>query len=248
MVDAAVPLTLAATNLQRNYGNYQAVHDVSLKLRSGEVLGLLGPNGAGKTTMMHMITGNLAPSAGSIEICGIDLLDHPKSAKAYLGYSPEVPPLYTDMTIDEYLSFAARLHRLEKRQISTALENSKNRCGLSGRGRQLISTLSKGLQQRVGIAQAIIHEPAVIVLDEPTVGLDPNQMREVRLLIRMLGHAHSVVLSTHILAEVESVCDRVHIMHEGRMVLNEALSTLAEQGTDLETIFTQLTRKGPQNV
>lgn len=241
-MEQGVALALSATSLQRNYGSYRAVHDITLQLRGGEVLGLLGPNGAGKTTIMRMITGNLAPSAGSVKICGIDLLDNPKSAKTHLGYLPEVPPLYVDMTVDEYLLFAANLHRVEKRRLAHALKTSKERCGLSDRGRQLIGTLSKGMQQRVGIAQAIIHDPAVIVLDEPTVGLDPNQIRDVRMLIRMLGQSCSVVLSTHILSEVESVCDRVQILHEGHTVLNETLSTLAKQESNLETVFTQLTR------
>ncbi len=245
MADQAVsiPLTLSVKHLQRNYGAHQVVHDITLELRRGEVLGLLGPNGAGKTTTLRMITGNLAPSAGSIVICGIDLLDNPRKAKAHLGYLPEMPPLYSDMTVDEYLQFVACLHRVEKQRIPHLLENSKIRCGLVDRGRQLIGTLSKGLQQRVGIAQAIIHEPDIIILDEPTVGLDPNQMREIRELILDLGKSCSIILSTHILSEVEWVCDRVHIMHEGRMVLNETLAGLKQKEINLETVFTQLTQQ-----
>ncbi|PTN10781.1 ABC transporter ATP-binding protein [Nitrosomonas aestuarii] len=243
MTNEPVPLTLSAKHLQRNYGNHQAVQNITLELRRGEVLGLLGPNGAGKTTTLRMITGNLAPSAGSIEICGVDLLNNPREAKAYLGYLPEMPPLYFDMTVDEYLRFVARLHRVEKQRIPHLLESSKIRCGLPDRGRQLIGTLSKGLQQRVGIAQAIIHEPDVIILDEPTVGLDPNQMRELRELIQDLRKSCSIILSTHILSEVEWACDRVHIMHEGRMVLSETLAGLKQKGINLETVFTQLTQQ-----
>ncbi|MDR4517978.1 MAG: ABC transporter ATP-binding protein [Nitrosomonas sp.] len=242
MNDQAVRFTLLAKNLQRCYGRHQAVNDINLQLKKGEVLGLLGPNGAGKTTTLRMITGNLAPSAGSIEICGVDLLDHPQKAKAHLGYLPELPPLYLDMTVDEYLQFVARLHRVEKKRILQMLENCKIRCGLTDRGKQLIGTLSKGLQQRVGIAQAIIHQPDIIILDEPTVGLDPNQIREIRGLIRDLSESCSVIMSTHILSEVESVCDRVYIMHEGQIVLNETLDDLKQRNVDLETVFSQLTQ------
>ncbi|MBP6057841.1 MAG: ABC transporter ATP-binding protein [Nitrosomonas sp.] len=241
MMDKTVMITLSAQNLCRNYGSYAAVHKVNLQLKRGEVLGLLGPNGAGKTTTMRMLTGNLAPSAGSIEICGVDLLDKPQQAKAHLGFLPEIPPLYRDMTVDEYLLFAARLHRVNKQIVQAALDNVKQRCGLEDRGKHSIGNLSKGFQQRVGIAQAIIHNPDVIILDEPTVGLDPNQMREIRKLIRELGISSSVILSTHILSEVESVCDRVQIMHQGNMVLDETLIGLQQQGTPLETVFTQLT-------
>ena len=242
MNDQAVRYSLLAKNLQRRYGHYQAVSDLTLQLKKGEVLGLLGPNGAGKSTSLRMITGNLAPSAGSIEICGVDLLDHPRKAKMHLGYLPEMPPLYFDMTVDEYLQFVARLHRVEKKRILQLLENSKIQCGLTDRGKQLIGTLSKGLQQRVGIAQAIIHQPDIIILDEPTVGLDPNQIREIRGLIRDLSKSCSLILSTHILSEVESICDRVYIMHEGRVVLNETLDDLKQRSVGLETVFSQLTQ------
>lgn len=243
MVDKTATITLSAQNLCRDYGSHTAVNKVNLQLRRGEVLGLLGPNGAGKTTTMRMLTGNLAPSTGSIEICGIDLLDKPQEAKAHLGFLPEIPPLYQDMTVDEYLLFAARLHRINKQVLPTALDNVRQRCGLEDRGKHLIGNLSKGFQQRVGIAQAIIHNPDVIILDEPTVGLDPNQMREIRKLVRELGASSSVILSTHILSEVESVCDRVQIMHQGNMVLDETLAGLQQQGTRLESIFTQLTHR-----
>ena len=215
--------------------------EINLELRRGEVLGFLGPNGAGKTTTMRMLTGNLAPSAGSVEICGIDLLDRPRDAKARIGYLPETPPLYRELTVDEYLRLAARLHRVSNADLRTALAVAKQRCGLNDVGRQLIGSLSKGYQQRVGIAQAIIHNPDVVILDEPTVGLDPNQMREIRTLIRELGAERSVILSTHILSEVESVCDRVQIMHQGRMVFNDSVIGLKQKQISLEEVFAQLT-------
>lgn len=241
--DVSSIITLSAQHLSREYNHTVAVHDVTLELRQGEILGLLGPNGAGKSTTMHMLTGNLAPNSGRIEICGIDLLDNPKSAKAHLGYLPEIPPLYMEMTVDEFLIFVAQLHRMHKKSISLAVECCKKRCGLMDRGKQLIGTLSKGLQQRVGIAQAIIHEPDVIILDEPTAGLDPNQVREMRQLIRALSQTCSIVLSTHILSEVENLCDRVLIMNKGYIVLDQALVDLQQEGTDLETVFTKLTQK-----
>jgi ABC-2 type transport system ATP-binding protein len=214
--------------LSRRYGNNLAVDDISLELKRGEIVGLLGPNGAGKTTTMKMITGNLAPSAGSIDICGIDLIEKPTAAKARIGYLPEVPPLYKELRVDEYLRLAGRLHKVAKAELNNAVDRAKRRSGLSDMGRRLIGSLSKGYQQRVGIAQAIIHDPDVVILDEPTVGLDPNQIREIRTLIRELGNEHSVILSTHILPEVEAICDRVQIMHRGKVVFADAISGLRQ--------------------
>jgi gliding motility-associated transport system ATP-binding protein len=219
-------LTLSARGLSRSFGANRAVADLDLDLRRGEVLGLLGPNGAGKTTTMQMLTGNLAPSAGSVSICGVDLLERPVAAKVRIGYLPEVPPLYRELTVDELLKLAARLHRVPKARLAEALPSAKRRCGLVDMGERLIATLSKGYQQRVGIAQAVIHNPDVVILDEPTVGLDPNQIREIRALIRELSGSHSVILSTHILPEVEAVCDRVQILHRGRIVYNDSIEAL----------------------
>jgi ABC-2 type transport system ATP-binding protein len=220
--------TISARGLTRTFGNHIAVNDVTLELRRGEVLGFLGPNGAGKTTTMHMLTGNLAPSRGEIRICGIDLLEQPSAAKARIGYLPEVPPLYRELTVDEYLGLAAKLHRVARAQRAEAVATARQRCGLVDAGRKLIGTLSKGYQQRVGIAQAIVHRPDVVILDEPTIGLDPNQIREIRGLIRELGGAHSVILSTHILPEVEAVCDRVQIMHHGSIVYGDTIGALKQ--------------------
>ncbi|MGD2138943.1 MAG: ATP-binding cassette domain-containing protein [Burkholderiales bacterium] len=229
MNDTASPeVTLAAVGLSRRYGNNLAVDNVSMELRRGEIVGLLGPNGAGKTTTMKMITGNLAPSAGSVNVCGIDLIDKPTAAKAKIGYLPEVPPLYKELRVNEYLRLAGRLHRMPKTAIGNAVERAKQRSGLSDMGQRLIGSLSKGYQQRVGIAQAIIHDPDVIILDEPTVGLDPNQIREIRALIRELGNEHSVILSTHILPEVEAICDRVQILHRGEVVFTDAIEGLRQ--------------------
>jgi ABC-2 type transport system ATP-binding protein len=241
MNEQTVVTTISAQGLCRDFGNRAAVREVNLELRRGEVLGFLGPNGAGKTTTMRMLTGNLAPSAGSVTICGIDMLDRPRDAKARIGYLPEVPPLYRELRVDEYLLLAAKLHRVASPILRPALVKTKQRCGLSDVGGQLIGSLSKGYQQRVGIAQAIIHNPDVVILDEPTAGLDPNQMREIRALIRELGAERSVILSTHILSEVETVCDRVQIMHRGRMVFNDSIDGLKQKQTSLEEVFSQLT-------
>jgi ABC-2 type transport system ATP-binding protein len=219
-------LTVSARELTRRFGGNAAVAALDLDLRRGEVLGLLGPNGAGKTTTMQMLTGNLAPSDGSISICGIDLLEKPVAAKARIGYLPEQPPLYRELRVDEYLRLAARLHRVPRSQLEEAIARAKRRCGIADIGARMIGTLSKGYQQRVGIAQAIIHTPDVVILDEPTVGLDPNQIREIRALIRELSDSHSVILSTHILPEVEAVCDRVQILHRGRIVYNDSIEAL----------------------
>ncbi len=235
--------TLTAHNLVRRYGPHTAVDHVSFELHRGEVLGFLGPNGAGKSTTMQMLTGNLAPSGGSVRICGVDLREHPREAKARLGYLPETPPLYRDLTVDEFLILAAKLHRVGKGEIAAAVAHAKERCGLKKVGRKLIGALSKGYRQRLGIAQAIVHNPEVVILDEPTVGLDPLQIREIRSLIRELGGEHSVILSTHILPEVESACDRVQIMNEGKLVFQDTLASLKEQAGSggLEEVFVKLT-------
>lgn len=210
---------------------------ISFDLVRGEVLGLLGPNGAGKTTTMQMLCGALAPSAGEILIDGKDLLDHPREAKRKIGYLPERPPLYPELNVDEYLRFCARLRNVPPGEVSAAVARVKSRCGLEPVGRRLIGQLSRGYQQRVGMAQAIVHRPEVVVLDEPTVGLDPNQIREIRALIRELGADHGVILSTHILAEVQAVCQRVQILNEGCIVLNERLDVLNKTGTSLSVAF-----------
>lgn len=222
-------ITVEANDLTRIYGGREAVSDVSFTLTKGEVLGFLGPNGAGKSTTMKMLTGNLAPSKGSVKICGIDMMEKPKEAKALIGYLPEMRPLYKELTVDEYLTIAARLHRVSSSHIKKAVETAKERCGLSHMSKRLIENLSNGYQQRVGIAQAIIHNPMVVILDEPTVGLDPIQIRDIRALIKEIGGNHSVILSTHILPEVEMVCDHVQIIDKGKLVFNGSIDILKQQ-------------------
>lgn len=222
---------ITVKNLVRYYGNYCAVDNISFSLNTGDILGFLGPNGAGKSTTMQMLSGNLAPNEGEIHINGFDLLDDPKRAKAEIGYLPEQPPLYKEMTVDEYLSYCAQLHRVEKNRVKNALKLAKTRCGLMESGHRLIGNLSKGYQQRVGIAQAIIHSPKIIILDEPTVGLDPNQILEIRDLIIELGKEHGIILCTHILPEVETVCNRVQIINNGQFVYENDMESLMGKST-----------------
>lgn len=220
---------LSAEQLTRRFGLHTAVQSVSFSVQQGEVLGFLGPNGAGKSTTMKMLTGNLAPDSGRIMINGIDLLDSPKAAKRHIGYLPENPPLYRELTVREFLLFCGRLHGLSAQSLKSAVDEVLHRCGLETMQQRLIGQLSKGYQQRCGIAQAIIHQPEVVILDEPTSGLDPIQIQQIRQLIRDIAHQHSVILSTHILPEVEMLCGRVQIMHQGQLVFSDTLEALQSQ-------------------
>jgi len=232
-------LLMNIEHLSRHYGSLAAVNGLNFDLKRGEVLGFLGPNGAGKSTTMQMITGNLAPTEGKITINGIDLLDNPKLAKAEIGYLPEQPPLYLELTVTEYLRFSAKINGIQRSRQINAVNYAINRCGLGDVKDRLIANLSKGFQQRVGIAQAIIHTPSIVILDEPTVGLDPIQIREIRKLIRDIGKEHSVILSTHILPEVQMTCDRVQIIHKGQLVFNNSIDSLNQsmQATSLIVQF-----------
>ncbi len=232
-------ILISVERIYRYYGDYCAVNNVSFNLSRGEVLGFLGPNGAGKSTTMQIICGVLTASAGRVNVAGHDIINDAKAAKAHLGFLPEQPPLYHDLTVDEYLTYTARLRGLQYRPAKSAVEYSKQRCGLTAVGHRLLRNLSKGYQQRTGIAQAIIHSPDVIVLDEPTIGLDPIQIREIRKLIRELGKDHGVILSTHILPEVQSVCDRVLIIDQGELVLDKEIENLGEARTTIKAAFRQ---------
>ena len=221
-------ILIEARDLSRRYGANAAVSGLNLTLRKGEILGLLGPNGAGKSTTMKMLSGCLAPSEGEVKINGVSLADNPKAAKASLGYLPEQPPLYPELNVDEYLEFCAGLHGIAAAERAGAVARAKQACGLNDVAQRLIHNLSKGYQQRVGLAQAIIHRPPVIILDEPTVGLDPIQIREIRALIKELGQSHSVILSSHILPEIQAVCSRVMIINKGRSVYAESIDATAQ--------------------
>ena len=213
-------------NLSRDYQNHRAINRLSFRLDAGEVLGFLGPNGAGKSTTMQIITGNLAPSEGQVSLNGFDIIESPREAKQQIGYLPERPPVYLDASVDEYLRYCAQLRRVPRAALTGAVSTAKQACGLGDVGGRLIGNLSKGYQQRVGIAQAVIHNPPVVILDEPTVGLDPIQIREIRGLIRNLGQGRSVILSTHILSEVQATCDRVQIIRGGELIYNAPIEAL----------------------
>ncbi len=220
---------IEASNLNRYYGEYHAVKNFNLILKKGEVLGLLGPNGAGKSSTMQMLTGNISPSSGTIIINGFNLLEGPKQAKRQIGYLPEQPPVYRDMTPLEFLKYCASLHDIPPAKMQSAVNDAIERCVLQSVTHKLIGNLSKGYQQRVGIAQAILHQPEIVILDEPTVGLDPIQITKIRQLIRELGNDHSVILSTHILPEVQAVCDRVQIINHGETVFSDSFTQLAQK-------------------
>ncbi len=222
---------IEAHELTRRYGPKTAVDGISFSVGEGEILGILGPNGAGKTTTLRMITGFLPPSEGRVTVAGVDLVDQPRRARRQIGYLPENVALYPEMRVEEYLTYRARLEGLDRATARRAIGESLERCLISDVRGQTIATLSKGYRQRVGLAQAILHGPRVLVLDEPTVGLDPKQIIAIRDLIRELGGEHTLLLSTHILPEVELLCDRVLIIDRGRIVGEgspEALRTRLE--------------------
>ncbi|RJG16656.1 ABC transporter ATP-binding protein [Paenibacillus thiaminolyticus] len=212
---------LEVNNVSKWYDDRRGVEDLQFAIEQGEIVGFLGPNGAGKTTTMRMITGYLNPTRGSISIGGLTMAEHGAQARSKIGYLPETPPLYPDMSVKAYLSFIADLRGVPVREQKQRIAEMLDKLGLRGREKQMIRSLSKGYKQRLGLAQAIMHKPDLLVLDEPTSGLDPNQIIEIRELIRELGEQHTVLLSTHILPEVNTLCNRVLIIHQGRLVLDE---------------------------
>ena len=224
------PPVLSLDRVSRSLSGRAIVEEIDLCLDRGEVLGLLGVNGAGKSTTLRMVSGLLAPSSGSVRLGGRDLYEHPEIARTEIGYLAEDPPLYGELSVEEYLRFCARLHGLSGAAIGPAVERAIERCELGEMRRRLTSLLSKGFRQRVGLAQAIIHEPALIVLDEPASGLDPIQALRLRELIRALADAHAVILSTHVLSDVLACCDRVAILHRGHLRHTAILSELDAGG------------------
>ncbi len=213
-------------NLSRSFGPLKAVDDVSFAVGTGEIVGFLGPNGAGKTTTMRMMVGYLQPESGAIELDGRSVFDDPLSASARIGYLPEHNPLYDDMSVHEFLRYIGDLRRMKDPGLSDRLEFVREKCGLDSVWRQRIKTLSKGFRQRTGLAQAILHDPEVLILDEPTGGLDPNQILEIRELIRELGKAKTVLLSSHIMQEVQALCSRVIIINAGRIIVDDLMENL----------------------
>jgi ABC-2 type transport system ATP-binding protein len=240
---------IEARGLSKRYGDIVAVDDVSFNVSRGEVVGFLGPNGAGKTTTMRMLTGFIPPTDGGASIAGHDIFEDPVAARRAVGYLPETPPLYPEMSVRSYVEYVARIKDVPRAKRRDAVDSALERCGLTAVARRVIGTLSKGFRQRVGIAQAIVHDPAVLILDEPTVGLDPLQIREIRSLISDLaapeqGDAqHTVILSTHILPEVEAICQRVILMNEGRKAVDAPLADLTAGSRSLDEVFARETAR-----
>ncbi|MGA9408491.1 MAG: ATP-binding cassette domain-containing protein [Bacteroidota bacterium] len=231
-------MSITVRNLTKLYGEEKAIDDISFDVKTGEILGFLGPNGAGKTTTMKIITCYMPPSAGSVTVDDYDIGDHSLEVRRKIGYLPELNPLYLDMNVLEYLEYSAQLHKMQKLQIRQRMREMIEVCGLSGVRHKDIGELSKGYRQRVGLAQAMIHDPDVLILDEPTSGLDPNQIVEIRNLIRKLGSAKTVILSTHILSEVQATCDRVIIINEGKIAADGTPDQLQHEfrGSDIISI------------
>jgi ABC-2 type transport system ATP-binding protein len=236
---------IEVAKLSKRYGELSAVRDVSFTAAAGQILGFLGPNGAGKTTTMRIITGFLPATSGTVRVAGFDVFEQSTEVRRRIGYLPENPPLYNDMAVSAYLRFVARLKGMARNELDGAIERVVHTCGLGEVRDRLLGHLSKGYRQRVGLAQAMIHDPPVLVLDEPTIGLDPRQIRDIRALIRTLGGKRTVVLSTHILSEVSEVCDKVVIINDGRIVVEDQLPNLTRGGRKLEDIFIEaITRSG----
>lgn len=232
---------IEVSHLTKQYGNHLAVDDVSFTVADGQICGLLGPNGAGKSTIMNIITGYLSATSGQVTVAGHPLPEEADAAKACVGYLPEQPPLYPEMTVQEYLTFAAELKGVKKAERKEQVCRAARRTGLEAVLPRLIRSLSKGYKQRVGIAQALLGSPRLIILDEPTVGLDPAQVIEIRKLIRELGRAHTVILSSHILSEVQAVCQQILILSKGHLAAAGSLEELTANGKSLEEVFLELT-------
>jgi ABC-2 type transport system ATP-binding protein len=219
-------MSVEVTHLSKTYGTQHAVHDISFKAGKGEILGFLGPNGAGKSTTMKIATCYIPPSSGSIKVCGFDVQESSMEVRKHVGYLPEHNPLYLDMYVHEYLHFAGSLHKLGKNLLNKRVLEMVDICGLKVEQNKKIGALSKGYRQRVGLAQALIHDPQVLILDEPTTGLDPNQIQEIRNLIINIGKEKTVIFSTHIMQEVQAICDRVVIINKGKIVADSKVSEL----------------------
>jgi ABC-2 type transport system ATP-binding protein len=231
-------------NLTKRYGNLVAVDNVSFRVEHGEILGFLGPNAAGKTTTMRIITGYMPPTDGTVRVAEFDVVEDSIEAKRRIGYLPEHPPLYNDMTVEGYLDFVADIKRVSRKEKKNRIDLTMEKCGITDVRKRLIGNLSKGYRQRIGIAQAIVHDPPVLVLDEPTIGLDPKQIIEIRHLIKSLAGERTVILSTHILPEVTMTCTRVVIINEGKVVLEESLDTLSQSVEGAQIIFLKVNYRG----
>src|SRR5690606_715125 len=233
-------MSIKVENLTKYYGEQKAVDHISFEIKTGEVIGFLGPNGAGKSTTMKMMTGYMAPTEGTVIIEGIDVSVDPLKIKKKIGYLPENNPLYTDMAIIDYLWFCAEIQGMDRDEIPGRIREMIDLCGLDAEKHKNINELSKGYRQRVGLAQSIIHDPDVLIFDEPTTGLDPNQIIEIRKLIKKLGEKKTVILSSHILSEVEATCDRILIINRGQIVADGTADTLRKQAAGEEILQVQI--------
>lgn len=234
-------MSILVSQLTKQYGSQKAIDSLSFELRPGEIVGFLGPNGAGKSTTMKLLTGYLRPTEGRAVVNGHDLAEVPMRARRAIGYLPEHNPLYLDMYVREFLRFVGRLYGMRAKPLKMRVDEMVRLCGLSEEQHKKIGQLSKGYRQRVGLAQALLHDPPVLILDEPTTGLDPNQLTEIRNLIRTAGANKTVLFSTHIMQEVEALCDRVIIISKGKIVADSPLAILRQRGESLEEIFRVLT-------
>ena len=231
--------------LTKRYGDVTAIEDLSFQVEKGEIVGFLGPNGAGKTTTMRIITGFLSSTDGMVSVSGHDIFEKPMEVKKKIGYLPEHPPLYADMTVAGYLKFVSKIKGVPRSARADAIDRMVQRCGLKDVRKKIIGKLSKGYRQRVGLAQAMIHDPEVLILDEPTIGLDPKQIIEIRELVKSLAGDQTIILSTHILPEVTMICQRCLIIDQGRIVADDSLEALTAQGS-LESVFLKLTTEDVQ--
>src|SRR5882724_3279228 len=231
-------------HLTKRYGNVKAVENITFEVEKGEILGFLGPNGAGKTTTMRILTCFLPATEGTARVAGFDVFDNPMAVKRHLGYLPENPPLYHELTVDSYLDFVAKIKGVDSRERKKRIEEVKDRVSVKEYSKTIIKNLSKGYRQRVGLAQALIHDPQVLILDEPTVGLDPNQIIEVRQLIKSLSGDHTIILSTHILPEVSMTCQRVVIIAKGKIAAVDTPENLTRQLQGSDRIYLEAT--GPE--
>ncbi|MCE7043933.1 ATP-binding cassette domain-containing protein [Dyadobacter sp. CY312] len=234
-------MSIQVTNLSKIYGAQRAIDGISFDLKPGEIVGFLGPNGAGKSTTMKILTGYLQPTSGKASVADFDVLEQPMPARRAIGYLPEHNPLYLDMYVREFLQFSGKLYGLGGEVLKQRVNEMVVMCGLEAEKHKKIGQLSKGYRQRVGLAQSFLHNPSVLILDEPTTGLDPNQILEIRDLIRTAGKNKTVLFSTHIMQEVEALCDRVIIINKGKVVSDSSLQDLRKTGDSLEDIFRKLT-------
>lgn len=233
-------------SLTKNYGDRMAIDHLNFSVKKGEVVGFLGPNGAGKSTTMKIITGYMAPSEGEVKVAGFDVFENPIEVKKRIGYLPETPPVYGDMVVQDYLGFVARLKRIPRAQVKEHVERAIEQVNLKDVRGRLIQNLSKGFRQRVGIAQALVSQPEILILDEPTVGLDPRQVQEIRRLIQDLKGRHTIILSTHILPEVQATCERIIIINQGKIVAEDSLAGLSERSGKRRRVALRVRRNSEQ--